>query len=214
MPPCGQHLHRHPLATSLAGAIENFASHAYTNTSEEAACAALEGGQTDVCSGGVYQYYMLNATAAGLCNMSVVYRALANTFRLRMRLGLFDAGNESAVASQPYWNVPLSAVNTTASQALSLSAAKGSMVLLKHDGVTLPLPVGRSIAIVGPHSNAMYALLGNYIGQICPSNSGEAVARCMSICMCRLTGKRCTLPFNFRPLFAARPQVCRRTSTV
>lgn len=36
---------------------------------------------------------------------------------------------------------------------------------------TLPLPTGRSLAVIGPHANASAALVGNYVGQVCPGAS-------------------------------------------
>jgi hypothetical protein len=40
----------------------------------------------------------------------------------------------------------------------------------------LPLPRGVSIAVIGPHANASAALMGNYLGQICPDNTFSCVA--------------------------------------
>lgn len=47
-------------------------------------------------------------------------------------------------------------------------------MLLKNAGV-LPLALGKKIAVVGPHANATTALVGNYLGQICPSNGFECI---------------------------------------
>jgi beta-glucosidase-like glycosyl hydrolase len=38
---------------------------------------------------------------------------------------------------------------------------------------TLPLPTGRSLAVIGPHANVGAALVGNYVGQVCPGASSS-----------------------------------------
>jgi len=49
------------------------------------------------------------------------------------------------------------------------------MVLLKNDAKTLPFAKGKNVAVLGPHGNAQGALVGNYIGQICPSGGMDCV---------------------------------------
>jgi len=107
----------------------------------------------------------LPALAAGLIAREDVDVALAHTLRMRFQMGLFDPP-----AAQPYWSQPLSAVGAPAAAALNLLATQESMVLLKNDGATLPLAKGRRLAVIGPHANATMALVGNYLGQLCPDN--------------------------------------------
>ena len=146
------------------------AGHAYRHASpEQGACFAIRDGQTDVCSGSTYHDHLLSAVANGVCARADVDLALAHTFELRLRLGLFDP-----VGDQPYWHVGPERVNTTASQASAWLATLESLVLLKHDGATLPLSPGRRVAVIGPHANATTALVGNYLGQLCPRRVGEA----------------------------------------
>ena len=131
---------------------------------------ALRDGQTDVCSGNVYANSLLPALAAGLVAREDVDLALSHTLKLRMRLGLFDPPSSS-----PYWSTPLTAVGTPASAATNLLVTQSSMVLLKHDGKTLPLPTGKAIAVIGPHGNATGTMTGNYLGQICPDNKSDCI---------------------------------------
>ena len=112
--------------------------HNYTNSSLYSVPVALRDGQTDVCSGGVYSGELLPALAAGLIAREDIDLALSHTFRMRFQMGLFDPPS-----STPYWSVPLSQVGTPAAQAANLLATQESMVLLKHDGVTLPCHSGR-----------------------------------------------------------------------
>jgi beta-D-xylosidase 4 len=153
--------------TSDSGALENIhGNHNYTNSSINTVPVALRDGQTDVCSGGIYSDNLLPALDAGLIAREDIDLALYHTFRMRFQMGLFDPP-----AAQPYWSLPLSSVGTPAALALNLLATQESMVLLKHDGATLPLPRGKNIAVIGPHANATAALVGNYLGQLCPDNT-------------------------------------------
>ena len=161
--------------TSDSGALENIyqkfpQGHHYVDTPMEASCVAIRDGTTDVCSGTAYHDGLMAAVAQGLCTRADVNAALNRTFMLRMQLGLFDPP-----AAQPYWSVPLSSVATQASADLNLLATKSSVVLLKHDGATLPFAKGGKIAIIGPHANASAALVGNYLGQLCDDNTLNCV---------------------------------------
>ena len=163
--------------TSDTDATENIyeafpRGHGYVNTSAEAACAALVNGTMDVCSGSTFHDSLMDAVSMGLCTRADVDVALYRTFMLRMQLGLFDAPDP---VSNPYWSIPLSSVDTQASRDLNLLATLSSMVLLKHDGATLPLPAGKTIAVIGPHANATAALVGNYLGQLCADNTLNCV---------------------------------------
>ena len=154
--------------TSDTGAVADiYKNHHYSPTAEAATCAALRDGGCDLDSGSVYSPHLLPALAQGLCDMSDVKQALRRTLGLRFRLGLFDP-----IEDQPYWHVSKDAVNTTASQETNKRAARESMVLLQNDG-TLPLPKGKTIAVVGPHAKANAALVGNYLGQLCPDRVGS-----------------------------------------
>jgi beta-glucosidase len=65
----------------------------------------------------------------------------------------------------PYAQIPYEVVNSKAHQALALTAARESLVLLKNEANLLPLSkdVG-AIAVIGPNANNGEVLLGNYHG--------------------------------------------------
>ena len=44
-------------------------------------------------------------------------------------------------------------------------------MLLKNENGLLPLPRNKHIAVIGPHANASAALLGSYLGQVCPGSN-------------------------------------------
>ena len=79
-------------------------------------------------------------------------------FIARIRLGLFDP-----VERAPYSQIPFGQNRAASHLALSLKAARESMVLLKNDGI-LPLRTSRykTIAIIGPNAASLSALEGNY----------------------------------------------------
>jgi beta-glucosidase-like glycosyl hydrolase len=52
-------------------------------------------------------------------------------------------------------------------------ATEQGFVLLRNEQKTLPFKSGGSIAVIGPHANAQNAMLGNYLGQVCPDAFGS-----------------------------------------
>lgn len=99
----------------------------------------------------------------GLLNEAEVDGALLNTLTVQMRLGMFD-GEPSA---QPYGTLGPKDVCTPAHQELALEAARQGIVLLKNQGPTLPLSTRRhrTVAVIGPNSDATVTMIGNYAGE-------------------------------------------------
>ena len=77
-------------------------------------------------------------------------------------------------------------MDNPASKALNKLATRQGLVLLKNSPLgginatstagrgVLPFAKGRGrVAVVGPHANARRALVGNYLGQICPESDGS-----------------------------------------
>ncbi|WP_339271538.1 glycoside hydrolase family 3 C-terminal domain-containing protein [Paenibacillus sp. FSL R5-0470] len=83
----------------------------------------------------------------GLLSEEDLDRALTNTFRVRFRLGEFDPAE-----GNPYTAIDDSVILSKKHAALSLEAAKQSIVLLKNDQATLPLSKTElnKVAIIGP----------------------------------------------------------------
>jgi len=157
--------------TSDSGAVADiYDQHHYTDTWEKTVAAALEGGQTDINSGSVYRDHMISALNQSLITRASIDRALRNALRVRFELGLFDP-----IEDQPYWHVPPSAVNSAQHQQWNLDTTRQSMTLLKNDGGALPFPAGARVAVIGPHGMASKALVGNYLGQICPEGGFDCV---------------------------------------
>ena len=110
-----------------------------------------------------------DAVKRGLLSEADVNTALVNTLTVQMRLGMFD-GEPSA---QPYGNLGPTDVCTPAHQELALEAARQGIVLLKNAGPSLPLSPRshRTVAVIGPNSNATVTMIGNYAGKAHNLNS-------------------------------------------
>eukprot|EP00854_Cymbomonas_tetramitiformis_P007005 gene7005-8352_t len=156
--------------TSDSGAIEDiYEHHHYVANAEEAACAAIRDGRTDIDSGAVYHDALLSAVKHGICEMKDIDDALKRTLALRFELGLFDN------ASSPYWSVDPDNIGNKDSRDLNLLGALESMVLLTNGAQVLPLRMGSALAVIGPHAKARSALVGNYLGQICANDNLDCI---------------------------------------
>ncbi|WP_340022010.1 glycoside hydrolase family 3 C-terminal domain-containing protein [Paenibacillus sp. FSL K6-1096] len=93
------------------------------------------------------------ALREGLLTEEDLDRALSNTFRVRFRLGEFDPEE-----GNPYAAIDDSVILIPAHRALSLEAAKESIVLLKNDKAALPLNADSlsKVAVIGPLGDEVF----------------------------------------------------------
>lgn len=108
-----------------------------------------------------------DAIRKGLVREADVDGALVNSITVQMRLGMFD-GEPSA---QPYGNMGPKDVCSVTHRELALEAARQGIVLLKNRGpkpARLPLSTRRhrSVAVIGPNSDANVTMIGNYAGKL------------------------------------------------
>lgn len=156
--------------TDAVGDIYN--THKFTKTKAEACCKAIRDGRCDIDSGGTYHDNLMAMLEKGAteCNMTDIDRALTHAYGV-----LFDTGIFDPIDDQPYWKVPPEAVGTPASQEANLFMTKQSMMLLKNRKSVLPFKAeAKQYAVIGPHGNATSALLGNYLGDVCPGGFGDS----------------------------------------
>ncbi|XP_042964697.1 putative beta-D-xylosidase [Carya illinoinensis] len=109
------------------------------------------------------------ALGRGLIHEVDVNNALTNTIAVQMRLGMFDGerlGGE-------FGNLGSRDVCNPTHQQLALEAARQGIVLLKNRGSLLPLSIRshRTVAVIGPNSNATVTMIGNYAGVACAYTS-------------------------------------------
>jgi beta-glucosidase len=144
---------------SDCGAIHDiYANHKKVATAEEGAARAVKAG-CDLCCGDDYRA-LIKAVRQGLITEQEMDVSLGRALEARFRLGLFDPPEQVA-----YARIPFSENDTAEHEALSLRAARESIVLLKNDGL-LPLDRARikRIAVIGTNANSLSILLGNYSG--------------------------------------------------
>jgi hypothetical protein len=129
----------------------------------------LRDGETDIDDGPCYAQHLTEAYQLGLVDMSVIRRALANTFRIRFRLGLFDnSDTESGFVGgpPPQWlKFNMSTINSPEARQLNLEASRQSLILLQNRNKTLPFSVPAAsdkVVIVGPSANSTRLLGGGH----------------------------------------------------
>ncbi|HEV2864282.1 MAG TPA: glycoside hydrolase family 3 C-terminal domain-containing protein, partial [Pyrinomonadaceae bacterium] len=131
--------------------------HKFTKTEEEGVALAVKRGTELTCG---YEYRaLIPAVRKGLITEAEIDAAVRRLFAARFRLGMFDPPE-----SVPYARIPFSVNDSPEHRELARTAARSSVVLLKNDGV-LPLKktVG-TVAVIGPNSDSLEVLLGNYHG--------------------------------------------------
>lgn len=144
---------------SDCGAIQDIhRTYKVTNcTAESAAVSVING--CDLECGCVYAS-LINAVEKGLINEDQIDTALIRLFTARFKLGMFDPPE-----SVPYASIPYEIVDSDEHCELARQTARQSIVLLKNNSRLLPLSKDlKTIAVIGPNSDALDALLGNYNG--------------------------------------------------
>ena len=150
------------VVSDCAAAADINTGHHYAPDMAHAAAAAVKAGTDLECGFGEGQAFpaLVDAVHQNLIAEAELDTALHRLFRARFRLGMFNPPSSYA-----YGRIPFSEVNSPEHRAISLQAARESMVLLKNANGTLPLKPGiRRIAVVGPSAELIQSLQGNYNG--------------------------------------------------
>jgi beta-glucosidase len=133
--------------------------HAFTKTEAEASAVAVKHG-TDLSCGPEYAS-LVQAVKGGLISEGEIDGAVKHLMKIRFRLGMFDPPE-----MVKYAQIPFSENDTEAHHAVSLKAARESIVLLKNAVNTLPLSKSiKRVAVIGPDADDREVLLGNYNGE-------------------------------------------------
>jgi beta-glucosidase len=141
-------------------AIKDFhENHGVTQNALESVALAVNCG-CDLNCGNLYAH-LLDAVKGGLITEETINESVYRLILTRMKLGMFD--NPEHV---PYSRIPYEKNDCREHQALSLKAAKSSIVLLKNQNNLLPLDKKelKTIALIGPNAASREALIGNYFG--------------------------------------------------
>ncbi|MDD3079829.1 MAG: glycoside hydrolase family 3 N-terminal domain-containing protein [Paludibacter sp.] len=146
------------------GSIDQMISHGVCANSEDAAIMAVDAGVDADMMGFVYIKNLEKLVKEGKVDEKLIDNAVRNILRLKFRLGLFE---------NPYVK-DTSKVAFYASGSLNAArqAAEESAVLLKNNNV-LPISTKtvKSIAVVGPMSDAPADQLGTWVFDAEPSHS-------------------------------------------
>ena len=151
---------------SDCGAVADvFKWHKYKLTAEEGVAAVFSAGMDVIC--GDYRNNMnteanpiVNAVHQGLLSEAVVDNALRRLFTARFRLGMFDPPS-----NVPYSKISPAENDTEEHARLALRMAREAVVLLKNQNGILPLKKApENIAVIGPNSDDLDSLEGNYNG--------------------------------------------------
>ncbi|XP_023514278.1 beta-D-xylosidase 1-like [Cucurbita pepo subsp. pepo] len=136
----------------------------FTRTPEETAAYTIKAG-LDLDCGPFLAVHTAAAVGRGLLKEADLNGALANLLAVQMRLGMFD-GEPTA---QPYGHLGPKDVCTPAHKHLALEAARQGIVLLQNRAASLPLSPTRhrTVAVIGPNSDATVTMIGNYAGVAC-----------------------------------------------
>ncbi|MGA7525425.1 MAG: glycoside hydrolase family 3 C-terminal domain-containing protein [Acidobacteriaceae bacterium] len=150
------------VVSDCAAAADIYTGHHYAPDMAHAAADAVKAGTDLECGYMQGQAFpsLVQAVHEGLLPESDINQAVHRLFRARFKLGMFDPPSSYA-----YGRIPFSTVNSPQHRALSLQAARESMVLLKNENHILPLQSDiASVAVVGPTAALVQSLQGNYNG--------------------------------------------------
>ncbi|MEO7997763.1 MAG: glycoside hydrolase family 3 N-terminal domain-containing protein, partial [Gemmatimonadaceae bacterium] len=150
------------VVSDCAAVADITTGHKYAGDLAHAAASALKAGTDLECGSTPSLAYpaLADALTQKLITMDDIDTALRRLLTARFQLGMFDP-------DQSYANgrTPVTEINSAAHRALSLQAARESMVLLRNERGILPLSSGaRRILVVGPTAELVQSLQGNYNG--------------------------------------------------
>jgi len=151
---------------SDCGAIADIINtHKYETDKEKAVALAVIAGtdmECETCETEQFLYdkYLPGAYKKGYITEAQISKAAERILTVRFKLGEFDDQ-----ANVPFSQIPITKLDSQESRALSLRAARESIVLLKNENNILPLDKNtlKSIAVIGP--NADFAEMGAYSGE-------------------------------------------------
>ncbi len=139
------------------GSIGEMIPHGYAANPREAARLAILGGNDMDMASLAYRNELAGLVKDGVVPIAVVDEAVRRILRMKFILGLFEdpyrfcsEERESATLSKPEF------------RAAARDMARKSIVLMKNEDNTLPLPPGKKIALIGPLGNAETDMLGGW----------------------------------------------------
>eukprot|EP00026_Physarum_polycephalum_P000650 Phypoly_transcript_00651.p1 GENE.Phypoly_transcript_00651~~Phypoly_transcript_00651.p1 ORF type:complete len:873 (+),score=93.35 Phypoly_transcript_00651:1602-4220(+) len=168
------------LVATDCGAVGNMVNaNFYAKNNADAAAKALNGG-SDVNLGDMFfppaanggNGALVQALQLGLTNETFVNASAKRIITKRFITGQFDP-----TSMQPYTQIGVEAINSTASNAFNLDAILQGLILLKNQNDTLPFSQGKKLAVVGPHVISQRDLFEDYKGDMECYGGGDGCVR-------------------------------------
>lgn len=147
-----------------------YESHHYATPENGTALSLKAGTDMDCGDWGAHAYLneLPGALKDGLVSEADLDRALVRLTKIQMELGLFDPKED-----QIFFNLGIDTLlNRPVTDQIALEGAEQSIVLLKNEKI-LPLPRGKNIAVIGPHSAGNEVFMSNYHGSACLDSNGN-----------------------------------------
>ncbi len=147
------------VVSDCGGVVQVLTAHKFVKRPETAAALCLQAGLDLECGDNYYVKPLKRAYDLGMVTDADIDRAAGRILTARMRLGIFDSGDNN-----PYTKISPDVIGSEKHQEIALQMARESIVLLKNDRNLLPLKKGKvkSVAVVG--INAGSCEFGDYSG--------------------------------------------------
>jgi beta-glucosidase len=151
-------------------AVRQLSVHGLTGGDIDAAREAAAAGVDMEMAGGAFRAHLAELVEEGRIGVDVIDAAVSSILRVKIRLGLFEKPFKDGSGPPP--------TDAPSRMEIARQAALESIVLLKNAGRVLPLNRERirSLAVIGPMSDAPYEQLGTWIFDGDPSNSVTCLA--------------------------------------
>ena len=138
------------------GSISEMVTHGFCVDKKEAAMKAATAGVDMEMVSGTYEDHLVDLINEEKVPMAIIDNAVRNILRIKFRLGLFE---------HPYTDESRTGIFYSEDHLqMAQEAAEQSVVLLKNENDTLPLPGSvRTLAVIGPLADAPHEQLGTWV---------------------------------------------------
>ena len=144
------------------GSISEMKAHGFAKDNKEAAKKAVRAGCDMDMESNAYLNYLIELVESGEVDVSLINDAVKRILHVKYELGLFDDPYKYCNPDQEK-----KIIGQESNRKAALDMAKKSLVLLKNDGMLLPLnKENMKIALIGPLADDKDSPLGNWSGDV------------------------------------------------
>jgi beta-glucosidase len=144
------------------GSISEMKAHGFAKDNKEAAKKAVRAGCDMDMESNAYLNYLIELVESGEVDVSLINDAVKRILHVKYELGLFDDPYKYCNPDQEK-----KIIGQESNRKAALDMAKKSLVLLKNDGMLLPLnKEDMKIALIGPLADDKDSPLGNWSGDV------------------------------------------------